>query len=220
MSVSKATVVKTKANYSTLLASVLPVGADVAAYVAVIAVEAGSGGIDLRYNRPIIRFEVHKFYDSHGVINRAAFDAHFKFNRQVKYKDHYYTTTIAPTTWIKLHEGTRDQAQIHEWYALDVAMQLDNRSQGAAIESASWGAGQIMGFHWKALGYADAFSFMRAAFDPTEQIRMLVKFIALDPRLTAAVAKKDWAAFALHYNGSGQVATYSEWLAQAYEYAK
>jgi glyoxylase-like metal-dependent hydrolase (beta-lactamase superfamily II) len=36
------------------------------------------------------------------------------------------------------------------------------RNEGAALESASWGLFQIMGFHWRALGYASAESFALA----------------------------------------------------------
>jgi hypothetical protein len=216
MSVSRTTVQKAKANYTPILAACLPVDTDLNAFVAVIAVEAGGDGIDVRYNRPIIRFEVHKFYELHGYVSRSAFDQRFKFNPTKKWMDHFYCTPQAPTTWIQLHVGTRDNSQIHEWYALNVAMQLDSASAPRAIESCSWGAGQIMGFHWKRLGYASPMAMMQAAGSMQGQIQMMVNFIISDPKLYTALKAKDWKTFARIYNGSGQVDTYSKWLADAY----
>ena len=219
MAVSKATVAKAKTNYLPLLPALLPVEADPLAFIAVIAVEAGGDGIDARYNRPIIRFEVHKFYELHGYVNRPAFDQRFKFNPSKKWMDHYYTTPMAPNTWIQLHIGTRDHSQTHEWYAMNVAMQLDAAAAPKAIESCSWGAGQIMGFHWKRLGYASPMALMEDASTMAGQIRMMANFVVTDPKLYTALKNKDWTTFARIYNGSGQVEIYAEWLTAAYAIA-
>ena len=60
-----------------------------------------------------------------------------------------------------------------EWARLQTAMTLH---RAAAIESASWGMFQVMGFHWPALGYASADDWL-AAMQQSE--RHLVLRLAL-----------------------------------------
>ncbi|MEZ2744269.1 N-acetylmuramidase domain-containing protein [Halopseudomonas bauzanensis] len=71
-----------------------------------------------------------------------------------------------------------------------------------AIESASWGLFQIMGFHWQALGYESAAAFeveMKAS--EANQLDAFVLFIEADPALHKALKGHKWAAFARIYNG-------------------
>ena len=72
----------------------------------------------------------------------------------------------------------------------------------AALESASWGAFQIMGFHWERLGYASVQSFV-AAMSASEsgQFDAFVRFIETDPALHKALKARKWADFAKLYNG-------------------
>ncbi|NNG61717.1 DUF3380 domain-containing protein [Pseudomonas fragi] len=72
----------------------------------------------------------------------------------------------------------------------------------AALESASWGAFQIMGFHWQRLGYTSVQAFVAAmtASEP-EQFDALVRFIETDPVLHKALKARKWAEFAKLYNG-------------------
>ncbi|MGM0912777.1 MAG: N-acetylmuramidase domain-containing protein [Pseudomonadota bacterium] len=72
----------------------------------------------------------------------------------------------------------------------------------AAIESASWGLFQIMGFHWQHLGYSSARVWeeaMRAS--EGRQLEAFVRFIEADPALHAALRRRDWRDFARRYNG-------------------
>lgn len=72
----------------------------------------------------------------------------------------------------------------------------------AAIESASWGLFQIMGFHWETLGYASAHAW-REAMRASEghQLEAFVRFIETSPAIHAALRRKDWRDFARRYNG-------------------
>jgi len=94
------------------------------------------------------------------------------------------------------------------------AIQLDRR---AALRSASWGLGQVMGFHAEALGYQDVEAMvasMTAAED--EQLRAMTVFIE-NTGLHHSLQREDWAAFARGYNGSGFAANrYDEKLRQEY----
>ena len=71
-----------------------------------------------------------------------------------------------------------------------------------ADESASWGAFQIMGYHWQRLGYASITDFTsRMASSEAEQLEAFVRFIEADPALLKALKAKKWATFAKLYNG-------------------
>ena len=74
----------------------------------------------------------------------------------------------------------------------------------AALESASWGAFQIMGFHWKRLGYASVQDFVTAmSASESQQFDAFVRFIETDPALHKALKARKWAEFAKLYNGPG-----------------
>lgn len=71
-----------------------------------------------------------------------------------------------------------------------------------ALESASWGVFQIMGYHAVRLGYASVQEFAsRMAKDENEQFEAFVRFLEADPALLKALQTKKWAAFAKGYNG-------------------
>ena len=72
----------------------------------------------------------------------------------------------------------------------------------AALESASWGAFQIMGFHWQRLGFASVQEFVAAmSASESQQIDAFVRFIETDPALFKALKTRKWADFAKLYNG-------------------
>lgn len=87
-----------------------------------------------------------------------------------------------------------------EYLRLKRAMLLDRRN---ALESASWGMGQIMGFNATGLGYTNVEA-MIAAFKGGEdaQLEGCARFIAGNPPLAAAFRSSDWARVAFFYNGS------------------
>ena len=72
----------------------------------------------------------------------------------------------------------------------------------AALESASWGAFQIMGFHWQRLGYSSVQDFVQAmSTSESMQFEAFVRFIETDPTLHKALKAGKWADFAKLYNG-------------------
>jgi hypothetical protein len=103
-----------------------------------------------------------------------------------------------------------------EHQRLAQARQVDD---ACALESASWGLFQIMGFHWQALGYASAADFAsRMAADESAQLDAFVRFILADPDLHKALKARKWAQFARRYNGPNYAANlYDTKLARAYE---
>ena len=72
----------------------------------------------------------------------------------------------------------------------------------AALESCSWGAFQIMGYHWQAIGYDSVQHFVLCMQkDEDLQLAALVRFILADPKLHAAVKAGKWPTVARIYNG-------------------
>lgn len=105
----------------------------------------------------------------------------------------------------------------HEWSRF--ANLASITSQAVAIEACSWGAFQIMGYHWQLLGYASAADFMAAMCQSeAEQLAAFVRFIQADAELHQALRARDWAEFARRYNGPAyRDNLYDTKLATAYQ---
>ena len=106
------------------------------------------------------------------------------------------------------------RGQEERWALLDRAAAF---SRPAALESVSWGIGQIMGAHWKALGFGSVEEMVELARSGAAgQIRLLILFLeknGLIPLLNA----HDWAGFARRYNGPAyRRYAYDTKLASAY----
>ena len=88
----------------------------------------------------------------------------------------------------------------------------------SALESASWGLGQVMGYHWKSLGYKSLQAFVNAMYqDEASQLDAMCCYIKVNG-LINALKNKDWKAFALGYNGKGYAKnSYDTKLANAYK---
>lgn len=93
------------------------------------------------------------------------------------------------------------ERQTAEWLAFNNAFTLN---QNAAMEATSIGFGQIMGFHYKRLGYATVGEMWDDAKKGLHrQVWQLCKFIKTDANLQKALNKKDWHTVAKLYNGGG-----------------
>lgn len=90
---------------------------------------------------------------------------------------------------------------------------------GAAWESASWGAFQVMGEHWQRLGYESVDEFVSCMqTGEREQLDAFVRFVKSDRHLMAALKSRNWEAFAQGYNGRVFRANlYDVKLARAYD---
>ena len=91
--------------------------------------------------------------------------------------------------------------QSKEWMAFNDAYK---KNPDAAMQSTSIGLGQIMGFHYKKLGYNTVGEMWNDAKKGIEeQVKQMVKFINSDPKLLDALKRHDWTNVATIYNGSG-----------------
>ncbi|THJ56753.1 DUF3380 domain-containing protein [Burkholderia sp. LS-044] len=173
-------------------------GVPTACVRAVCAVESRGSGF-LPDGRPVILFE-----------------RHVMFRQLVKHRDKGTASLYAASfpNIVSMSAGGY-QGGAAEYVRLDLAARID---AAAAYESASWGAFQVMGFHWQRLGYSSVDAFV-AAMETSEgaQFDAFVRFVAADAGLLAALKGRKWAAFAKGYNGPDYARNlYDAKLAQAY----
>ena len=186
-------------------------GCDAASLGAVLQIESAGHGF-ASDGRMIIRFENHVFNNQWGKANKATFDKHFKFNADKSWTGHYWRRGEADE-WIACH-GSQDS----EWQVLTFARSLDDEG---ALKSASYGAGQVMGFNYSSAGYksvTDMFDQMGGALRP--QLDGMFGFISNNATCIAGLKSKDYVKFATGYNGSGKAAEYGaaiQGAAEAYE---
>ena len=89
--------------------------------------------------------------------------------------------------------------QVREWEAFNDAMK---RNSTAAMESTSLGRMQVMGEHWKRLGFKSVGDMWDFAKDSEmNQLWLGLKFIETDKKLFQAVQKWDTKLVAYYYNG-------------------
>ena len=165
-------------------------GADVASVWSLLAVETRGFGF-LADRRPQILFERHIFH----ARTQGRFSAGY------------------PDLSAKAAGGYAGAAA--EYGRLHRAMQLDRK---AALESTSWGMGQVMGFNAVKLGYADVED-MVASFvvNEDQQLEGTVRFIEREPALKQAFDAHVWARVAYYYNGeSYAINEYDKKLAEHY----
>ncbi|MFM5631271.1 N-acetylmuramidase domain-containing protein [Aeromonas veronii] len=133
--------------------------------------------------RPVVLFERHVFYQQLTKhLGKAAAD---------QLATHY------PNLVNPKRGGYAGGAA--EWERLQLAISLH---RDAAIESASWGMFQIMGYHWQSLGFASASDWQAAMQrSEVEHLTALCRFIQQDPAMHKALQGRKWADFARRYNG-------------------
>lgn len=150
--------------------------------------------------RPVILFERHVMHarlQANGITERTADNLAQQYPALVNRKTGGYLGGTAE------HQRLANAKQIHA---------------AAALESASWGLFQIMGYHWQRLGYLDAQHFADTmALSEAAQLDAFVSFIEADPALHKALKARSWKQFARIYNGPAYAKNlYDVKLARAY----
>jgi hypothetical protein len=139
----------------------------------VLTVETGARGF-LADRRPQILYERHIFHRLTGG----------------KYDD---GDISAPTP------GGYGSSGANQYTRLAHAMTLN---RAAALQSASWGLGQIMGMNFAMAGFPDVEAMVQAMSDSEDaQLAAFASFLRAK-NLAAPLKAHDWAGFARGYNGS------------------
>jgi hypothetical protein len=192
---------------ASLVAGAQRLGVELAAIYAVNEVESlGQGFLD--NGKPKILFERHVMYKRLAMpLNEG--DEVAELQRHADELAVTYPHLVNPQAG-----GYIGGAGEHQ--RLAQARMLDAR---CADESASWGAFQIMGYHWQRLGYSSLSDFVaRMSRDENEHFEAFVRFIEADTTLHKALKGKKWAQFAKLYNGPAYARNlYDVKLERAYE---
>lgn len=150
--------------------------------LAVTKVEANSKGF-IADGKPTVLFERHIFYKR---LKKQGLDAD-------------RLSTQYPTLINKVAGGYLGGQR--ENYRLQMAKQIN---ESCAIESASFGLFQIMGFHWQSLGYLSPQQFeLSMSESELNQTEAFIRFISLpgNNKMITALQQYDFATFARLYNG-------------------
>ncbi|RJG46457.1 N-acetylmuramidase domain-containing protein [Mesorhizobium sp. DCY119] len=156
-------------------------GCETAALLAVIEIESGGRVYAIVNGRkePMIRFEGHYF------DRRLTGEARVEARR---------LGLAHPNAGAVKNPSTQEA----RWTLINRAIEIDAI---AALESVSWGLGQVMGAHWNWLGYESVAKLVNTARDGVAgQIELMVRYIE-KAGLAGALQRRDWTAFARGYNG-------------------
>ena len=106
------------------------------------------------------------------------------------------------------------RSQAARWRLLARAMEID---AAAALESTSFGVGQVMGGNWKSLGFSSVHELVALARSGVAgQVELMLRFIRVK-RLMDEIKRRDWAGFARVYNGPAYARNrYDVKMARAY----
>lgn len=158
---------------------------------AFLDVETSGHGFDSQ-GRPIILFEPHVFYRNLSGTARAQAVA----------------AGLAYPRW-----GEKPYPK-DSYFRLKAACAID---ETAALKSASWGLGQVLGENFEAAGFLTVQAMVEAMMEDEErQLAAAVNFVARN-RLGDKLRNHDWAGFAKGYNGASyRKNAYDTRLADAY----
>lgn len=169
---------------------------------AVLEVETSNkGGFISGTDKPVILFEGHIFWKQ---LKQRNIDP-LKYATTNMYSDILYPK------WTKQYY----KGGIKEWDRLNRAVCINKE---AALESASWGLAQIMGFNYKVCGCKDVNEFV-SKMEESEgsQLELFMHFIK-NNRMDCYLRNKDWKGFARRYNGPCYAQNkYDEKLEKAYK---
>ena len=156
-------------------------------------VESGRLGGFFPSGRPVILFEAHIFS---------------------KFTGHKYDHVLPDISSRKWNKKLYKRGEA-EYERMQKAMAF---GRPAALQSASWGRFQIMGFHHARVGYPSVEDFVAAMYQ--SEARQLEAFLAFlrASHLASKLREKQWAQFAEGYNGKSYAENqYDVRLQTAYE---
>ena len=178
-------------------------GIDAATLWAMLHVETGGCGY-FASARPQLLFERHKFSElTHGVWDATAPDV------------------SNPVAGGYGAGGDFQYARLGKAYSLNPADPADpsipTDTRTAALQSASWGLGQVLGSNAVSVGFSSVQDMVQAmASSEDGQLQAVVGFIQAN-NLQTPLQQQNWAAYAERYNGSNYAQNhYDTRLAQAY----
>jgi murein L,D-transpeptidase YcbB/YkuD len=146
------------------------------------------------------------------LVVPVRFEAHW-FGKLTGYRFNDSHPDLSCVSW---HPELAARTRAGAWDQLNRARALD---RDAADQSASHGAFQVMGMHWKRLAYPSVKAFVDSmnANGDDGQMDAFARFIQTDPALHASLALGAWLDVEQRYNGGGYGGTYAARLRVAAE---
>lgn len=139
---------------------------------------------------------------------KTAYVINGKAEPAIRFEGHYFDRRLTGKT--RMHARAAGLAhpsagkirnpasQIDRWALLERAVKINRK---AALESTSWGLGQVMGAHWQWLGFANIDELVTLARSSVSgQIMLMTRFI-LKAGLKEKLHTQNWQHFAKSYNG-------------------
>lgn len=161
------------------------------ALIKAVAEVEGSGKGFLNTGEPVILFEPHVFYRQ-LMAHKINPIPYLMKNGDVLYKK-WGTHPYGPST--------SQHARLQKAINIGLNTAQANGFKEAALESASWGMFQIMGFNWKLCGCESLQEFINKMYDSVDShLECFMSFIDLTGAIDY-LRSHDWEAFAEHYNG-------------------
>jgi hypothetical protein len=177
-------------SHSLLQATAERLNVELATVYAVAEVESHGAGF-LPNGKPKILFERHIMYRQLALVRSPSDDAQ-ALQAHAAQLAATYPNLVNPKAG-GYAGGSAEYKRYTDAALLDAL---------CAAEAASWGAFQIMGYHWHTLGYTSISDFtQRMACSEAEHFEAFVRFILANPNLHKALKGKKWVAFAQGYNG-------------------
>lgn len=158
---------------------------DLACIWAVIEVETATqtqGFGFLMDRRPQILFERHKFRE---------------------FTNGKYNTTAPDISGPAGGYGSKQYPRLEKALAL---LNKDGSGPEAALKSASWGLGQVMGFNHDLAGYSSVTAMVADMVESEDHQLFAMTMFLKNSGLAAHLAQRNWTKFALGYNGKDQAA--------------
>lgn len=155
--------------------------------------------------RPVILFERHQFFKR--MKDRALAEKLSKTERDI----------CSPSMKNFKNSDPIDKYQggAKEWEFLERAKKYDEK---AALESASYGQFQVMGFNAVPIGYPSVQEFVRLQhLDVFQHLEAMVRFIKATPLALKGMRAKNFQQVAEGYNGKGYAANRYDVVLQDYE---
>lgn len=153
--------------------------------------------------------------DQGNLIPKILFERHIMFRRLRDFTPIKSADMAAKYPDIVNPKAGGYKGGLGEHERLQRAVLIDRNT---ALESASWGSYQILGMHWKSLGFNSVQEFVNKAYSEQGQLELFVRFIKANPAIHKALKNKDWEEFSKRYNGPNyKINNYHVKMKEAYE---